>query len=64
MKNIEAGDTVKHKTETLLSGGRPINVLSVNGDEVVCEYFDENLTHKQYPFNISDLEIIHKVSHG
>ncbi|NNV53849.1 hypothetical protein [Limnovirga soli] len=66
MENIQVGDTVRHKTRILISGGLAFNVLEVEGTKALCEFFDTDpdQTTKQEWFDISDLILIHKVEGG
>ena len=61
MYEIEVGDTVRHKTQ-IVNGGMTMNVLKVTEDKALCDHLEgPEAINKQTWFNISDLEIVHKV---
>ena len=64
MENINAGDTVRHKTINNLNGGTAFNVLEVDDDRAYCDFFDERGVNRQEWFNLSDLIIVNKAEGG
>jgi len=64
MENINAGDTVRHKTFINLSGGVAFNVLDVEDDRAYCDFFDEKGINKQEWINLSDLILVNKAEGG
>jgi hypothetical protein len=64
MENISAGDTVRHKTFTRLSGGVAFSVINVEDDRAYCNFFDEKGVNRQEWFNLSDLILVNKAEGG
>ena len=57
--NIEAGDTVRHKTRPTLSfGGLGFNVIRVDGEKAFCDYFNRENENMQEWFNTNELVFI------
>ncbi len=64
MENINAGDTVRHKTFINLNGGVAFNVLDVEDDQAFCDFFDEKGVNRQEWFKLSDLMLVNKAEGG
>ena len=64
MENISAGDTVRHKTHTQISGGLAFNVLDVEDERAYCDFFDLKNINRQEWFNMSDLILVNKPKGG
>jgi hypothetical protein len=64
MEQINAGDTVRHKTLIHLNGGVAFSVLNVVDDRAYCDFFDEKGVNKQDWFTLSDLILVNKAEGG